>query len=356
MPLENTLVVAKLHDFCVNWLIKAHPFPSTFLPRDVLFVRKLLLFPLRLSIGWGLSPRLLGLIGVTTLVLLRLAVGWHFYSEGLSKQGGNWSAAPFFANAKGPLAGEFRKMVWDADGTLRLDRDATMLNFAIYRDQIASHYGFDEGASKLAQQNYAASIEQYDWILATNESDLEEFRAGRERIKLLDTDRHEKSLRDGVSSLGEQRETIRREWMAKAAPTLKTIDRLWENYEETQNQLATSEQRQTSGRFALRQPPTHLMDTSVVDRILPYFDLVVGLCLLLGLFTPVAALAAAVFLGSVFLSQFPPQTGPSSSNYQLIESMACLVLAATGAGRFAGLDYFLHLLVRTTHTKNAKIA
>jgi len=26
--------------------------------------------------------------------------------------------------------------------------------------------------------------------------------------------------------------------------------------------------------------------------------------------------------------------------------MACLVIAGTGAGRFAGLDYFLHLIVR----------
>ncbi len=31
---------------------------------------------------------------------------------------------------------------------------------------------------------------------------------------------------------------------------------------------------------------------------------------------------------------------------QLIEALACFVLAATGAGRFAGLDFFLHLIVR----------
>jgi uncharacterized membrane protein YphA (DoxX/SURF4 family) len=84
----------------------------------------------------------------------------------------------------------------------------------------------------------------------------------------------------------------------------------------------------------------------VIDRFVPYFDIAIGLCLLLGFFTPVAALAAAGFLGSVVLSQYPPATGPTSSNYQLIECMACLVLAATGSGRLAGLDYFLHLIVR----------
>ena len=78
------------------------------------------------------------------------------------------------------------------------------------------------------------------------------------------------------------------------------------------------------------------------------------LCLLFGLFTPVAALAAAGFLGSVFLSQLPPTTGPTSTNYQLVESMACLVLASTGAGRFAGLDYFLHLIVRREWGTSAK--
>jgi len=98
------------------------------------------------------------------------------------------------------------------------------------------------------------------------------------------------------------------------------------------------------------------MDTSVIDSIVPYFDMLVGWCLLLGLFTPVAALAAAGFLGSVFLSQYPPLTGPTSSNYQLIECMACLVLAATGAGRFAGLDFFLHLIIRKFNGDDAATA
>ena len=48
------------------------------------------------------------------------------------------------------------------------------------------------------------------------------------------------------------------------------------------------------------------MNTGTIDRFVPYFDIAIGLCLLLGLFTPLAALAAAGFLGSVFLSQFPP--------------------------------------------------
>lgn len=281
------------------------------------------------------------------LVLLRISIGWHFYSEGVDKRdAGNWSAAPFFANAKGPFADQFRGLVWDADGKIRLDRDATMQSWAVFRDRIGNHYGFDENQKRQAQQNYAKAVEQYDWVIAENASDLEEFAFGRDRMKKLDTDVRETEIRDGVASLGGQRDTIRKEWTGKASPALKQIDTIWANYEATQNGVAKPEQQDAMPSMHLPKPRTARIDTSVIDGIVPYFDMAIGLCLLLGFFTPVAALAAAGFLGSVFLSQYPPGTGPTSSNYQLIECMACLVLAGTGAGRFAGLDYFLHLIVR----------
>ena len=127
---------------------------------------------------------------------------------------------------------------------------------------------------------------------------------------------------------------------------LKQIDGISNNYEIAQNSIATEEQSDAKMALALNMPSTGFVDTHFIDRVVPYFDTAVGLCLLLGLFTPIAALAAAGFLGSVFISQFPPQTGPTSTYYQLVEGMACFVLAGMGAGRFAGLDFFLHLIVR----------
>jgi len=286
-------------------------------------------------------------VAAIMLVLLRLTVGWHFYSEGIDKkEAGTWTAAPFFANAKGPLADNFRQLVWDVDGKLRLNRLAAMENWARFRDQAITHYGFSEEQKGQAQANYANAVKQYEWVLAENASDLEEYALGRERMSMLDTDVGEKTMREGVSSLGGQRDTIRREWQAKAAPALAQIDAIWANYETEQNAVATDVQQEASPYLRLFKPRTARIDTSVIDEYVPYFDIAIGLCLLLGFFTPVAALAAAGFLGSVFLSQYPPTTGPGSSNYQLIECMACLVIAATGAGRFAGLDYFMHLIVR----------
>lgn len=307
-------------------------------------MQKLLLTPLRLAVGWGLTPRVLGWIGITVLVLLRVSIGWHFFVDGTDKlrSNGQWSAKPFFANARGPFAWMYRDMVWDHDGELRLDRDKMKLAWARYRDQVIKHFGFDEEQQRQAQRNYAKAVDQYDYVIELNRPDIEEYRLGRERIEALEVD----PVRDRVASLRGQREEIRKEWTLKIAPGLEQINMISENYETAQNAIATDKQIEERLPLELRLPATRMLDTSRLDRIVPYFDTVIGVCLLLGLFTPAAALAAAGFLGSVFLSQYPPAPGPGSTYYQMIECAACLAVAGTGAGRFAGLDFFLHLIVR----------
>jgi uncharacterized membrane protein YphA (DoxX/SURF4 family) len=316
-------------------------------PPFILNVRKLLLAPLRLLVGWGISPRLLSLVAVTMLVLLRVTIGWHFFSEGAVKQKqGDWSAAPFFANARSPLASYYRDLVWDFDGQIRLDFENTKQHFANYRERVQLHFGFDKKQEDDSWNLYEASQKQIESILNQYAADIEEFKLGRQRLKTLDLDPRERAVRDGVDSLGGQRETIRKEWTGKGSAALKQIDLTWAQYERKLNELANGDQITSDGYIKLDVPRNQLIDTSLIDRFVPYFDMAVGICLLFGFLTPAAALAAAGFLGSVVLSQYPPETGPTSSNYQLIECMACFVLAATGAGRFAGLDYFIHLLIR----------
>ncbi len=279
------------------------------------------------------------------LVLLRVTIGWHFYSEGVEKySAGDWDAKPFFANAKGPFSGYFRYSVWDWDGAVRLDVEKTKLHLAMFRDRVKNHYGFDDAQYRKANLNYANAIEQLESILSDADADIKEFQLGRERMAKLDKD----PQRRGVASLGEQREQIRSDWMKKLNPTLKQIDQIWSTYESAQNNLATLDQANEHRPLKLGVPGPPRMNTAMINRIVPYFDIAIGVCLLLGLFTPLAALAAAGFLGSVFLSQYPPVTGPTSSFYQLIEGMACLVLAGTGAGRFGGLDFLFHTIVRNS--------
>jgi uncharacterized membrane protein YphA (DoxX/SURF4 family) len=311
-----------------------------------------LLGPLRLAVGWGDYPRLLGGLGIVMLVLLRLTIGWHFFSEGYDKfsQNGKWDSRPFFANAKGPFAEHFRQVVWDADGAIRLDVEKTKVHFARYRDAVIRHFGFDAAQKRQAQANYAKAIDQLEYAIDANATDLEEYRLGTDRVARYESD----PMRGGVASLKGQTETIRAEWKSKITPVLGQIDSIWRNYEAIQNDAATTQQASRRPPLRMGFPRNQLIDTSVLNQVVPYFDMTIGVCLFLGLFTPLAALAAAGFLGSVFLSQFPPVTGPSSSSYQLIEGMACLVIAGTAAGRFAGLDFIIHTLIQKSWPRAAE--
>ncbi|MCC9603473.1 DoxX family protein [Stieleria sp. JC731] len=306
-------------------------------------MKHLLLSPLRLVVGWGISPRILGILAIAMLVLLRITIGFHFLSEGSSKvREGDWDAAPFFANAKGPFAEHFHSMVWDRRGEFRLDRKNHEWWLKDYSDRAADYYQFGDKQKKAAKAALNTSLQNFDLIVESNADEIREYKLGVAQVQKLQSD----PARQGVESLAGQVETVRKENEAKLKPVLAEIDQLWSAFEVTINSLAAPNQRAQSPPIKMDRPRLERVDTSLLNRVVPYFDVAIGWCLLLGLFTPLAALAAAGFLGSVFLSQFPPATGPSSTTYQLVECMACLVLASTGAGRFAGLDYFLHLIVR----------
>lgn len=78
----------------------------------------------------------------------------------------------------------------------------------------------------------------------------------------------------------------------------------------------------------------------------------VGLCLMLGLFTRLASLGGIGFIVLFYLCA-PPFVGyfyalPSEGSYlivnkNLVELCALVVVLLTGSGRFAGLDRLLHL-------------
>ena len=89
------------------------------------------------------------------------------------------------------------------------------------------------------------------------------------------------------------------------------------------------------------------------SRLLPYVDMampvalaVVGLALMLGLFTRAACVGALVLLGLFYLSALPtagvPQPGAEGAyllvNKNLIEAAAVAVLLTFHTGRIAGLD------------------
>jgi uncharacterized membrane protein YphA (DoxX/SURF4 family) len=277
------------------------------------------------------------------MVLLRLVVGWHFFHEGLDKyRAGTFDAKGFLTIAKGPFADLYHDAVWDFDGQVRLDPKASTEAWQINLQRAAQHFGFDAAQIKAAEAALERSRQALDVALADGQSDLKEYSLGLKRLASLAND----PARQGVASLRGQRDTIEAEIRRKAAPTLATIDKIWSGYQESLNSIATPQQ-QAAGVYRLNLPRTGaLVDTGFINPFIPWFDMIVGLSMLLGVLTPIGALAAGCFLFSVFFSQFPPTTGPGSTYYQLAESMACFALAGFGAGRYAGFDFFIHALIR----------
>ena len=98
-------------------------------------------------------------------------------------------------------------------------------------------------------------------------------------------------------------------------------------------------------RHAAYHPATSQLD--VVNMMTTYGLILMGTCLILGLFTPFASLCAASFLAMIYLSMPPwPGTPPNPKaeghywivNKNLIELIACLLIASTASGHWFGLD------------------
>lgn len=284
----------------------------------------------------------IGTITMLTLVALRLAVGWHFYREGADKIiAGDWSSAGFMVIAKGPLTPFYHWLLWDGDGRARLDQPGTHEAWDNFRQRVVKHYRFDEKQAEQAQIVFDTRRDQLDEFFAENQEEIAMYFKGLER-----RDKYRRSAeRREVSSLRGQAEQIEQELKVKAGPWLAALDRMWEEYERDMNALATPEQAQR-GKLALKRPGRKLLDTVFIDQVIPTFDLVVGILLIVGLFTRIVSLAGAGFLAGIILTQWPGAPGALPTYYQVIEMFALLVLAATGAGRFAGLDFFTSLLWR----------
>ncbi len=157
-----------------------------------------------------------------------------------------------------------------------------------------------------------------------------------------------------VASLRGQADKIEAELASAAAPWLAQIGELWAGYDDALNAMATPEQQQR-GRLTIGKPEPGLLNTNLIDRFVPWFDTVVGVLLIVGLFTRLAALAGAGFLFSIILTQWPGAPGALPIYYQTIEMLGMLVLAAMAAGQFAGLDYVLYSYwSRFTQSKQEK--
>jgi uncharacterized membrane protein YphA (DoxX/SURF4 family) len=273
-------------------------------------------------------------LAVAAIVLLRVGIGVHFLSEGISKLGNPKPfSAGFFGNAKGPLGPLYKNLVWDADGLYRLDLETTQEEWNAYRERIVSHYGFDEDQQKAAAdtvKRYEGRLKQF---LGSKSDTIEEYHQWLER-----RDKNAQDASRQLASLQAHDARIASEMRKLYAELVPPIDRIWKDLENDLNAISTEEQWKARGRLAIGKPGRRVLDTETMDRIVPWFDIIIGACLILGLLTRPAAILGALFLISICASQWPLSPGAAPIFNQAVEALALLALAAVGAGRFFGID------------------
>jgi uncharacterized membrane protein YphA (DoxX/SURF4 family) len=233
-------------------------------------------------------------------------------------------------------------MVWDADGLYRLNYNYTQPHWDNFRNRITTHYHFDQSQAAEATETFNAYVRRYAHLLQEKQDDVNQYYG--------ELKRRDANAADAARSLGSLQAhdaRITQERTQLIAPVLASIDKLWKDLETDLNAVATDEQYKRHGRLAIGKVGRRPLDTVSLDQWVPYFDMAVGCCLILGLFTRPAAIAGGLFLLSVCLSQWPLAPGASPIYYQAIEMLALFALAAVGAGQFAGLDFLFSGLWRS---------
>jgi uncharacterized membrane protein YphA (DoxX/SURF4 family) len=307
--------------------------------------------------------------------MLRLAVGAHFFDEGLSKlRGGDFSAAPFLRAATGPAAPLLRRMLDDpeherllcirrggegiAPEAITLDPSLTIAIWNDFADRCIAMSGptsrgqsppdrgaparpaVDEERKEQARRLVAAHVDELNNWLATHRAELVMHfsTAGRETAFERDSLAGPRIAAE-VDSLRDQTGQIRQERLRTAGAWAAEVNGMWDSL-ETALLALTPASPSASGGLAIHRP--HDQPGSPlkwINQVIPWFDLVVGILLLAGLFSRWAAAGAALLLVSVIAAQPPWVPGAAPVWYQLVELAAALVLASSLARWVPGLDW-----------------
>ena len=307
-------------------------------------------------------------------MMLRVVVGYHFFKEGTSKiQSGNFTAEYFLKSARGPLAPYFRQMLDDPNAqqklcvtsepadesdpaqatSYRIDPELTFSIWLDYVDQARQHYGFDDSTALAAKEIRESHEEELNYWLSNNETELIQHYSTANRLDGFDRDgKQRETIAIQVASIREQVDTIRGDRNKKVGQWTGEVTAIWDSLENQINAIAGV--GPSKKMFPVHRPfAQKLSKLQVIDKFIPWFDLVVGVLLILGLFTRLASLAGAGFLASVIATQPPWIPGTTPTYYQSIELFALLVIFATCAGRIGGLDFFLHSRNNKTNSPTA---
>jgi uncharacterized membrane protein YphA (DoxX/SURF4 family) len=288
----------------------------------------------------------IGLATVVMLVLLRLNIGWHFFSEGVKHYSDpHWTSEPSLRSAKGPLASWYQAYLPDFHGFEELLHgkgtesgphaaqawvDAIQSDWHAYAEQFTAHYALNDVQQKQADEilhQYQAKVRAW---AADNKDALATHVHQWQRKETT------RGAPAGDVPFQKQRMAEKQALLsAEASSWLAELKGLERTYDNALDGLLESGQRR-AGPLA-----HHTTSVDTVDDVMKYVILGIGLLLLLGLFTRLACVIGAVFLFSVVMMQ-PFWVSEALPTYnQFVEMFALLALATTRVGRWGGLDFFL---------------
>jgi uncharacterized membrane protein YphA (DoxX/SURF4 family) len=350
---------------------------------------------------------------VAALVLLRLCVGWHFFSEGTKKlaydQGQKkwrlvFSAESFFSQAKGPLAGLYKSQVpgvhdWQKLLAVPIQSVPLSTDEQYQRDDWITKYQQRRAEAKKKKQPLPIEFPSFapysEWATRIADDWRAQLKAFTDLPGLTEEQRAQAAERYQIrhqelaDTLADETEAIEDYqhdlWRLAREQSHRGADKIpYQEQRIVQKQAETARLPQPwiaevrgmedglkSDLLRIISAPlkgsnpegggdvSEIIgpDRAAVESVLAdpkekrmhWLSLVVtcmvtgvGVCLLLGFFTRFASLVGALFLFSVLSTQPPWVAGAAPTINQTVEMAAMLVLAATAAGRWAGLDFFTH--------------
>jgi uncharacterized membrane protein YphA (DoxX/SURF4 family) len=286
-----------------------------------------------------------GFLAAFFIVLLRIAIGWHFLYEGFEKVESTYgegkepfSAEIYLRNANGPFAPYFRAMIPDADGLKRLDPEHVKALWTAEVSRITGHFHFDADQQQKAQ---AVLDENLKWATywfddPANAEKLKKYQHEVQKINLTDADPLAMSFQK------ERAQDSRRALEADRRSLLAPFNDQEKILHDSVAKLATPDQLKSAGESSV---PLSSLD--IINQVTMFGLVAIGICLILGFLTPLAALAAAAFLAMIYFSMPPwpglPPNPKAEGHYwivskNLVEMLACLVIATTRSGHWIGFD------------------
>jgi uncharacterized membrane protein YphA (DoxX/SURF4 family) len=283
----------------------------------------------------------LGVAAMVVLALLRLALGWHFFMEGAKKfHDPDFTSANLFSTAKGPFKGLYDAQIADPYGEDRLRSDAEegySMAQQWHEDRYAAyaHYGFSEEQQELGDAKYDQANDKLQVFLLENKEDIEEYFRELERLHEAKQSPSAHDLPFEMQRLEDKEKELKKK-MLGWSNQIKAMGRV---LQDDLYGIADGDQ-QARGKYLFRNPAPML-----IDRIVPWVLVIAGMLLLLGFLTPVGSALGCVFLLGVMGTQPPWVPGTDPIYNQVVEFLALLTVAVTGAGRFGGLDHFVELAI-----------